>query len=228
MQLKPLVVALATALAGLSANAASVDLNGYTVAYDETTPGFGSVTFTFGDGTNEGFGWNVSNTVGVVSQSQGLQTANFALPSFTITAKAGFTLSGVTGFLGNLVFNEVGSGAGTSASATGNVAINGTPVGGIGGALSRTTTFSSPFFNSGYYADQVSLATPSYNSLSFSGGVLSLTASAGAGQFASVIGNHQNTLSFSVVPTPVPEPETYALMLAGLLAIGSLASRRQA
>ena len=226
MNLKPVFAAAVSVLTCLSANAATADLSGYTLSYDDTTS-FTAVDFTFGDGTNEGFGWNVANTVGVVSAGQGLLTATFALPSFTITAKPGFTLSGITGSLGNLVFNEVGTGASTSASAAGNVAVNGLPAGVFGGALLRNTTFSAGSYNSGYHARQGSMGTPSYNSLSFSGGLLTLTALAGAGQFASVIGNDQNTLSFSVVPTPVPEPETFALMLAGLVAVGSLARRRQ-
>lgn len=226
MTLKPVFAAAVSALTCLSANAATADLSGYTLSYDDTTS-FTAVDFTFGDGTNEGFGWHVASTVGVVSSGQGLQTATFALPSFTVTAKAGFTLSGITGSLGNLVFNEVGTGASTSASAAGNVAVNGMPAGVFGGALIKNTTFSAGTYNSGYHARQGSMATPSYHSLSFGGGLLTLTASAGAGQFASVIGNDQNTLSFSVVPTPVPEPETFALMLAGLVAIGSLARRRR-
>ena len=226
MNFRPVFAAAVIALAGLSANAATADLSGYTLSYDDTTS-FTGVDFSFGDGTNEGFGWNVAGTVGAVSAGQGLQTATFALPSFTVTAKAGFTLSGITGFLGNLVFNEVGAGASTSASASGNVALNGMPAGVFGGVLIKNTTFSAGTYNSGYHARQGTMGTPSYNTLSFSGGLLTLTASAGAGQFASVIGNPQNTLSFSVVPTPVPEPETFALMLAGLVAIGSLARRRQ-
>ena len=95
MNLKPVFAAAVTALSalsGLSANAATADLSGYTLSYDDTTR-FTGVDFTFGDGTNEGFGWNVASTVGVVSAAQGLQTATFALPSFTVTAKAAFTLS---------------------------------------------------------------------------------------------------------------------------------------
>jgi len=42
---------------------------------------------------------------------------------------------------------------------------------------------------------------------------------------ATLVGNYNGTLSGLTV-SAVPEPQTYALMLAGLLAIGSLARRR--
>jgi hypothetical protein len=50
-------------------------------------------------------------------------------------------------------------------------------------------------------------------------GAYTLTVSGNAGSGASYGGN--------VVLTPVPEPETYALMLAGLGAVGFVASRRR-
>ena len=104
MTLKPVFAAAVSALTCLSANAAA-DLSGYTLSCGDTTR-FTAVDLTFGDASNEGFGWNVANSVGVVSAGPGLRTATFALPSFTITAKPGFTLSGITGSLGNLVFND--------------------------------------------------------------------------------------------------------------------------
>ena len=55
MNLKPVFAAAVTVLSGLSANAATADLSGYTLSYDDTTS-FSGVDFTFGDGTNEGFG----------------------------------------------------------------------------------------------------------------------------------------------------------------------------
>jgi len=50
-------------------------------------------------------------------------------------------------------------------------------------------------------------------------GVYSLTISGNAGTGASYGGN--------VVLTPIPEPETYALMLAGLGVVGFVAARRR-
>ena len=52
-----------------------------------------------------------------------------------------------------------------------------------------------------------------------SAGVYSLTISGNAGNGASYGGN--------VVLTPIPEPETYALMLAGLGVVGFVAARRR-
>jgi hypothetical protein len=64
-----------------------------------------------------------------------------------------------------------------------------------------------------------------FNSFSFSGGSLSLQASGGL--FSSIIGQPQNELRVSLVAMPVPEPETYAMLLAGLGVMALLFSRRR-
>jgi len=58
---------------------------------------------------------------------------------------------------------------------------------------------------------------------------LVLTATAGTNSFAAITGQSQNNVAyaFTAQAVPVPEPETYALLMAGLGVIGLLARRRK-
>ena len=214
------------ALSGIgSAQAVQVvDLGAFTLSYDETTPSFGALSFSFSSGGGAtGFAWKLSDSVKIVSFGAA-SSAVFAIPNFTISVNPGWALSGpVSALLGNLVFNEVG-GATTSATAVGSVSINSGPLLAIGGALARTVTTSVPGFVGGYYVDTTTTPAGGFNTLSLSGATLTLTA--GGGTFASVIGQAQNELKYSLIANPVPEPESAALLLAGLLTIGTLARRR--
>jgi len=222
MKIRSVFASVLLVAAAASASATTTDFTSFTLTYDETTS-FGGTGFSFsGGGGLVGFGWNVPDTVGVFSLGT-LASTTFALPSFTIAVNPGYTLSGpVTGFLGNLVFNEF-SGGSTSASASGLVSVDGSPVVPVGGALTKIPTFFGGGFTSGYYVGNTTIPAGGFSTLSFSGGSLTLTAADGA----SVIGQNQNSLSFGLIATPVPEPETAALMLAGLLAVGSLVHRRR-
>lgn len=219
------VFAAVLMLAGSVAANATTTTNyvAYTLSYDETTS-FSSVSFTFnGGGGSTGFGWDVNPSVQVFSTGAPA-SATFALPDFTITANPGWVLSGpVTGFLGNFVFNEV-FGATTSVTASGTVSVDGGPGSTFGGPLSKTTTSPPGPLAGGYFVGNTSVPVPSFSSFSFTGGTVVLTASGGF--FSSVIGQPQNKLEFGLIANPVPEPETAALMLAGLLTLGSLARRR--
>ena len=220
------VFAAILALAGAaSASAMTVTNYGaYTLSYDETTS-FTFTDFSFnGGGGSTGFGWNVDTSVSVTSFGA-VTPAIFTLPDFTISVNPGWVLSGpVDGFLGNLVFNEVGAGAATSASASGMVSVDGGPALPFGGALTKVSTTVVPGYTGGYYVGNASAGIGGFSSFSFTGGTLTL--SAGGGNFSSIIGQSQNELSFGLIANPVPEPETAALMLAGLLTLGSLARRR--
>ena len=225
MIFKPLLAACITALGCGLAQAATAVLTGYTVTYTDSTS-FGGVSSTFGDGINEGFSFSVPSTVQVVSDGAGPVTATFALPSFTITVNAGYQLSGLTGFLGNLVFNELRATSSSSASASAALSVNGITVGSFGGALARAGIGTVGSLTSGYYVGNQSAPVPAYTTLTVSGGVLTLGATSTNG-FASIIAQPQNELRFSTVVTAVPEPETVALMLSGLAVLGTLARRRR-
>ncbi|MDT8998264.1 PEP-CTERM sorting domain-containing protein [Paucibacter sp. APW11] len=224
MKLKSTFLATLGLVASLAAHADTIDFGAYVLDFDASTV-FGAPAYSFSSsGDVVGFAWQVPSSVQVVSIGGAAANANFNLPSFTVLAKPGFALSGgFSGFLGNLVFNEVGGS--TSASASGQLSVDGGPAVSFGGTLGRTITTASPGFTSGFYAGSSSAPVGAFSSLSFSGGVLSLSASGGS--FASVIGQPQNELKLSFVATPVPEPQTYALLLAGLGVVGALARRRR-
>jgi len=215
---------IALASAATSSASTIVDLGGYTLNYNEDTI-LGGISSSFSsDDGSVGFSWSLPADVNVLNL--GLpQSVSFTLPSFTITANAGYTLSGpVMGFLGNLVYTEVG-GATTSASATGDVSVDDGAAVTVGGSLGRVETLSFTNGSSGYYSSSTEVPTGSFNSFSISNFMLTLNASNGA--FSSIVGQPQNELKVSFFATPVPEPETYAMMLAGIGLIATIARRRK-
>lgn len=225
MKFQALFTAVLALAGAASANALVVaDLGAYTVSYDETTRGFGYMAYSFtSGGGSTGFAWNVGPSV-LVASGAAAASASFAMPDFTISVNPGWALSGpVSALLGNLVFNEF-MGATTTVAATGSVAVDGGAAVPVGGALTRVVTSPPGSLTSGYYVGNTTLPIGGFSSFSFSGGSLTLTAAGGV--FSSVVSQPQNELKFSLVANPVPEPETAALMLAGLLTLGSLARRR--
>ena len=103
------IVALASAASVSAAPVSFVSSNGYTLSYDDSSP-LGTTSSSFSSGSSVGFSWTLPDSFSVFSPGT-TASAMFSLPDFTITANPGFTLSGpLTGFLGNLVFNEFGRG----------------------------------------------------------------------------------------------------------------------
>jgi hypothetical protein len=204
----------------------TVDLGAYTLSYSADTP-FGSLAYTFSSGGNTaGFAWSFSNGINVASLGGGPVSNGFDLPSFTITANPGWTLSGpVTGFLGNLVYTELDGGT-ASASVTGKVAVNGSPALAVSGALDKTVSNSSSFLSSGYLSGTQTTSALSFSSLAFSDGKLTLSASGGT--FVNISAQPQNEfkVSFTAIAAAVPEPESYAMFLAGLGLMAVIARRR--
>ena len=219
------IVAMASAF---SAGAATtvVDLGSYTLSYDDATVlGGMSSNFSSSDGS-AGFSWTLPSSINLVSAGGAATSANFSLPDFTITANAGYSLGGpLTGFLGNLVYTEYGTDATTSAAATGQASINGGSFVAVGGNLERFETVSFANGSSGYFASSATVPTGSFTSFSVKDLVLTLNASGGS--FASIIAQPQNELKISFLAAPVPEPETYAMMLAGIGVILTIAQRRK-
>ena len=231
MKIRSLVLAIATLATVASAHATiqTVDYDSYTVSYDDSTI-FGGPSFNSGGiGGSVGFGWSIPTSVSVSNNVPGQPAySTFQLPDFTITAKSGWSLGGpFTASIGNLVFFQYIDG-GTDAYASGSVSVNGAMSIPFGTFLDKTVTASSPGFSTGYFSGTASVSQGSFSTLTVSSGVLSLLATVGpSGGFGAISAQPQNTLSFGFVAAPVPEPESYAMLLAGLAVVGTMARRRR-
>jgi hypothetical protein len=224
MKFKPTSVAIAL-LFGVSAASAMVvqNIGPATVTYDETTT-LASLASWSSSGSNYRFAWTIPDTAAVVSFGT-LATTLVNLPSFTLTPNIGWALSGgVTASLGNLSFSEVG-GASTSIAAAASISVNGGPVTVASGMVAGTPTLVTSGAVLGYFGDAMTLPIGAFNSLAVSNASLTLSASGGA--FSSITANPQNKLEISFTAMPVPEPETYVMLLSGIAVIGWVAKRRR-
>ncbi len=220
MNLKPVAAAALLAATLSSASAmTSLNLGPATVVYDETTS-FGFISSS----STSGFSWTLPNSVQVTSTG-GPVLLNVPLPDYTLTANAGWTTSNAAAFLGNPAFVEVG-GATTNITANGGLSIDGGATASIGPVgLSRTITASGPGYVQGYFADTMALAG-AFNSVAVTNSAIDLSATGGA--FSTISANPQNKYEITFDALAVPEPETYAMMFAGLAALGLMLRRRAA
>ncbi len=224
MKLKLLAAAALFCVSGLASATTSWNLGSYTVTYDETTTGFGYLAgaFTSGGGA-VGFNWAVDPSVQVTSIAGAAASAVFAIPDFTISVNPGYVLSGpLKGSLGNIIYVEFGAGATTAITAVASVSVDGGPATVLPPTpLAKVST--GPTL--GYFADSGTAPLGVFTSFSVS--AASITLSTTGGSFASIGAQPQNQLKFEFFANPVPEPETYALLLAGLGVVGWMARRRQ-
>ena len=228
MKLKSALVAASLILAVSAASATTVfDVGGATLTYDETTT-LGSTNGSFNGFQFEGFSWQIPNSATLVNTAKG--TTKFftvALPSFTIAANTGFALSDLTGFFGNPTFFDFG---GTSnIQFSGDVSIDGGAAIPVSGLIDFEVTNQnlSIGLNAGFFSQTETLPGP-FSTFALSNASLLLTASVDAnGTVSSIVSNPQNKLEISYTVVAVPEPETGAMLLAGMAAIGWVARRQR-
>ena len=236
--IKQLTLALAIAAAatvGTSASAAvqTVDAVGYTFSYDDSFWGT-SVGTTFSNSGNvftfSGLGYVTSAT----GTRRGYISSNYGddfTAAVSITAKSGYQISGiVTGATGNLSAIS-GSAAASEASAS---VYAGSSWLTNAGYLNATSAGEASAFANGGTSDVHAYSTTDRGMLSFAAGTTYAESYyyLSGGTKASLLGSSasasQDTASFAVSVTAVPEPETYAMLLAGLGLVGAVSRRRRA
>lgn len=226
MPVKFALLALAALAALPAAQAETAVFTEYTVDYDDNTD-FGFAAGSFSGAGFGGINWNLPVSVSVVSLGS-LQTVTVDLPSFTVSAAPGYQLSNLRLSLGNLVFNQL-DGASTQLDLAAEVTVDAAAPVLLNDAVDAVVTLSLPGYVAGYYAEGYTLVAGGFDTLAL--GQASLTLTADGGSFAAILGQPQNqltlTLDMAPLALPVPEPETAAMWLAGLLTLGSLARRRR-
>ena len=223
--LKSSLAAAALMLVMSAASAVTTyDAGSYLVEYDEMTS-FGSIAGSFSSSNDSvGFSWTVPDTATVVTFG-GVVIKDFALPSFKLTPKTGYTLGGpIRVFLGNLAFTEIGNALST-AKVEGMVSVDGDSPLFMASRLDRKITSSSRNHSSGYLYLDESYDIDAFSSLEVTDALIQLEASDGT--FGQIIAQPQNKLEISFTTPAVPEPEITAMLLAGLASMGWMVRRRR-
>jgi hypothetical protein len=219
MPLKSLAAAAALLASGwaCAVTLATVNAGAYSITYDSAA----ASDFVLSHVTSTGFEWSFKD-VQVQSFAAGAVSKELVLPDFTVTANAGWNLgSSLSSTAGNVVFFEFGPSASTSLTAGGTLSVlNGSTY-----VLPQTPLLKS---SGGYFYGSSSAPLGDATGFTVTNASLVLTATAGANSFAAITGQSQNNVAYAFTAQAVPEPETYALLMAGLGLIGLLARRRRA
>lgn len=227
MMLKPALAAVSLLFAVSAASANTIfNVGGATLTYDDSTS-LGNIG-SFNGFEFEGFSWNLPNSATVVNTTPDtIEFLTVDLPSFTITANPGFALSDISGFLGNPTFFDFG---GTSnIQLTAEVSIDGGPAIPISGLIDFVITNQnlSIGLNAGFFSQTATLPG-AFTTFAVTNASLLLTAAVDDdGTISSIVSNPQNKLEISYTVVAVPEPETGAMLLAGLAAMGWVARRQR-
>lgn len=223
-QLKPLAALLATAFLSTGALAATqtLDAGNFSITYDDVALGkFGVLT-----ATASGVSFAPSGDGFSVESFGGIKTSS-SVVALTITADAGYSLTGFN-------LTEYGSylkfGAGSKVSAGGNLTVQ--DLVNTGNNVSKQIVVSAPLTNSTSFENLVS--SPWSAGASAQVGTTKATVSIynilGAWAVASndgyaSIGKTNVVLDVNVAA--VPEPQSFAMLLAGLGIVGAVARRRR-
>ncbi|MBL8381947.1 MAG: PEP-CTERM sorting domain-containing protein [Burkholderiales bacterium] len=215
---------MAAALAGGAASA-SADVQQFDqYVLDFTNTPFATLSGAFGSGNTVGFHFSIAAAANVLNIGAGTVSATFALPSFTVTARPNYILTGeITGSFGRFSYSEA-PGASTTATVSGTSSIDGVVVANY--LDTPLTRFAITANNGEYGAVSATVGQGPFNEFKFTGGALTLTATNGAIPFSNVSPQASTELRISFTALPVPEPESYAMLLAGLCLLGVIVRRR--
>lgn len=215
---------LTVAAVGASAATATIDGEGFTITYDTALVGlFGTPTLV-----GNVLSWFPSGSPGFSAQTDsGFDVTNstFAL---LVTADAGYTLSGFSLAEGGDYFYFGAPGATAGVDVSGQLRVTSLPGGTTARPIIESTTYTAnTWLDFGTTDWSAGTSTVALN------GVTQANVSVENILAAYVLGGpgyafiEKKEAFLTIAVSPVPEPETYALFLAGLGAVGFMVSRRR-
>lgn len=223
MMMKQAFLGALSLVASVAASATTLDLGQYTLTYDETTA-FGDPTLhTNGPGNAVSFGWSLGSAVSYlnVGPSTDLQK-DVILPSYTITAKAGFALSGpIHGFTGKPIYTDF-QGNVTNMALIGDMSVNGGSPIALHIDFVKAPLISVPLLGEvGTMSLDVNAVLGNFTSLGFAG-KLQMSSSGTAGLSLAAIQSRtesDDAFKVSFFATPVPVPPAAWLFSSALLGL---------
>ncbi len=226
---KSLLASLLLLAFASAANAATYHADHFTVTYDEefwgtTVSGGSGGAFSFATLDELGLSLTSTGTRSLVMK-EGTWNGNTGL---TIVADAGYHIAGITSGATGAINATPGSGTGTEAFA--QVATNAYWYSGatyIGSIDTLNQTYRGVYGTSGsngsFDAHGSIVFAPALGEIRLDYYTQGNTGAKGLGSTGTAI---QSSAYFNVVTAPIPEPESYALLLAGLGLMGTVARRR--
>ncbi len=215
---------LAVAAVSASAATATIDGDGFTITYDTALTGlFGTPTLV-----GNVLSWFPSGSPGFTAQSSSGFAVTNSTFSLMVTADAGYTLNGFSLVEGGDYFYFGDTGATAGVDVSGQLRVTSLPGSTSATSIVETTTYSAnSFLNFDTNNWAASAATTPLTGVTQANvsvqNILAAYVLGGAGY--SFIEKKEAFLTLSV--SPVPEPETYALFLAGIAAVGFVVARRR-
>jgi hypothetical protein len=227
MKMKQAILGALSLVASVAASATTLNFEQFDLTFDETTA-FGAPTITTGPGNALTFGWSLGHAVNYLNVGPSSDVeATVILPSYTINAKAGFTLSGpVHGFIGELIYSDF-RGNVTNMALIGDMSVNGgTPIS-VNLDFVKTPIILVPdLANVGTMSLDATAGLGDFTSLGFAG-KLFMTSSGAPGQsLAAIQSRETDVFTVSFFATPVPVPPAAWLFSSALL--GLVLRRRSA
>jgi hypothetical protein len=230
MNMKQAFLGALSLVASMAASAATLDLGQYTLTYDENTP-FGNPTTTTGPGNEVSFSWSLGNAVSYLNVGPNqVVPAAIILPSYTVTANAGYSLSGpLTSFSGNVVYAEF-LGNVTTMALIGAIDFDHAGPAPLVAAFTKTPIISvSPLAEVGTMSLTQDAGAGNFGTVSFAGSLLLTSTGSPDGQslsLAAIQSRTEDKFKVSFFATPVPVPPAAWLFSSAL--VGLVLRRRNA
>ena len=219
-------------VASVAASATTLNLGQYTLTYDETTV-FGDPTLTTsGPGNAVSFGWSLGTAVNYLNVGPSTDPAalqkTIILPSYSIAANAGFSLSGpVNGFSGKPIYSDF-LGNVTNMALIGTMSVDGGPAFAVQSLFTKTVVVSVPgLAEVGTMSLDITAGLGNFTAVDFTGALLLTSTGTNVLSLAAIQSRTpEDVFKVSFFATPVPVPPAAWLFSSALL--GLVLRRRSA